>query len=1308
MRRFPGLVALVVLGLVPLAVGAAAPVVITQNLRVEKTTGLESFGSGARFAGTFAQRTEEPVVMEAELATSLALRDGHTPVADAQASGGGYIDYVASGTWELAVKTPGQYQAWERASFPWAGGWNHSENMDGKQAQGVADGGKPGDGWKWVKAGTYDLSAGPHSFQLSYEGGARLDVIVLSRSEQPPDLATLVSSYAGPVSGEVWTSAVKPFDVAQWKAVRLDLVGPAAAVSSEYSIDGGKSWTAFDPAAGLGQIKPAGGGADTLQFHLKLAGVPGQTPPFFVGGAVDYVAGPHNVRYLENARVRIGIDPYGVASLYDKRAGRFLAQAPAAHDALIMLVTKAPGDAPTTTTDLYNANLDDFQVGGTADTPTLTMQYSLPNGIVLTSHVKLLPSGQSEWQLRIDNHSNLEVCEVRYPVVTGVTLGGDPADQWIFVPKGWGQVWKNPAADRLLTFWGPGMRWMQVWNDNSGLYLGIEDPKFEYWAFVYGGDRSGGITMSAHQRILARPSGSWQSGTYRYAVTAGDWHEGGDIYRAYVATALKPCVRAPHVTWLLDAWETMASGLAPSTGWDMVLVPAGAVPGADQYYMGANRQMLAGMDDGYSDGGYSYPCPGWGSTRELAQKLAIHKALGGTWTPYLNTLIAQASLGHFPRINSFPKVRLPQDAFYPPDDSWYARAAVHAYDGHFGRGETNRFGKYPMEMASAEWRSWLHDWTLLYLKYGADGMYYDQLNLVGDNGRLYPGFDTYGAWVPGMLAFLSQTKRDAAARDPYWATAGEVCNDVYSQYNDLNMSSSVWNRDDIWYYCNPHALLLEGSWNGGFRPEMGGWERERFVWQTGARFEQMQGPPEKGDQWCLDLLDLRRATKSLLYDADFRDTVGLTITGADGRPLGPEPFVWRERFANGSFRGQSGRWFLFKKPGQRGQPAQSGAVLNFINTPTVAGATVSFSTKETGPITSAVAWTMDRKCFVVAGHQEGDTYRFPLPEAECSSVVLAAGPLRPVVTWDLTGPATFGSRRELTMQVTNCNAAPRSGTATLRLPAGWPAAGPVKFGPLAPGAGAEVQVPLTVPADAPTGRADVWCDVSWGGLTFSTYSFITVNDPVLVDFRGNPGSYHVWLKNLSTRAVNGTVVVSAPAPLRVSCAGNFSIPAESEAQIPVSVEGREGLQEISQMLARVTIEGQTTEVVRGVMPLVANGTFEIDGAGDLKPDWWTCWKGGTNRFGYDRMQLSPEAHSGKYSLQLDPPQEARNSSAPSRRMGGSRPRPNAASRSGSRPKAARTSTCGLTGTCWALTRLVPSGSSSPLSAPPAPRLMAPR
>ena len=43
-------------------------------------------------------------------------------------------------------------------------------------------------------------------------------------------------------------------------------------------------------------------------------------------------------------------------------------------------------------------------------------------------------------------------------------------------------------------------------------------------------------------------------------------------------------------------------------------------------------------------------------------------------------------------------------------------------------------------MGAREWRDWLADWTRRYVEWGADGMYYDQFNMIYRNGRLYPDF----------------------------------------------------------------------------------------------------------------------------------------------------------------------------------------------------------------------------------------------------------------------------------------------------------------------------------------------------------------------------------------------------------------------------------------------------------------------------------------------------------------------------------------------------------------------------------------
>lgn len=1024
--------ALAGVGLTRVPKGAAAGVLIKQELRVERAQGLNAEGKTACFRGVFTQHGDAPILLEGELATSLSLQEGHSPGLDPAASGGAYIHYVESAVWQFTVATPGTYSVWERAYFPWKGGWNHNEGLDGKEST-VTDGTRtPEEGWQWVKTGAYPLNVGQHTLSLSYHGGARLDAIVLSRSETMPDLTVLENAYAGPTRGEIWTTPVKPFDVAQWRSVGFTFGGKPGAVTCEYSTNG-TAWTPFDPAQDLSAIATVGRGCDSLQFHLVVQGT---SPVLFAGGTLSYLAGPRNVKVVENDRLRLEMDPYGVKTIFDKKAGKAVSCAASLHDALAMVVTKKPGASPTASADLYNSVLEKVETGGTAGTPVLTMRHLLANGMSLITTVTLRPDGQTEWQLTIENPTDLEVAEIRFPVLSGVSLGGNAADDWMFVAKSWGQVWQNPAAQRLSTEWGPSMRWMALWDGSQGLYYGIEDSKLDDYAFVFGGDSSGGTTLAATQRILCKPRSTWTSGIYRIAATGPDWHEGADIYRAYTAKTLKRPTPPAWLKWSIDGWIHQHSELAPQWGWDMIS-PDQASP-----LMAANRQMTDGADSGYC-GLYPYPSMAWGSIQEFVQKLAVRRALGGIYMPYHNFHLWSPGYGHYPRIGSFPKSRLPKGVPVP-DDAWYAKVATYGYDGTYPRTERDGFQQLGMAMGSQEWRNWLAYWTDAYLGWGADGMYYDQFNTIYPNGALYADFpDTYGSWTRATLDTISRLQTASRSKNPYYASSGEFCNDIYGQVLDLHMTSAVFNRLDFYRYCNPDHLLIDGAWNGGLTGEFGGDERCRFIWQVGARFESL--PPD------VRLTALRRAVKSLLYDAQFMDTVGLTLS-AGGKGLGPD-YTFARGCQNAPFRGTIGRWFRYTKDGQ------SGAVVNVINVPVRTDAMVTLDVKEMGPIAAAYAWTLEGQLLPVRGTQQGDTYTFPVPASECSSVVLAKR-LAPVVRWEIEPAMTPGTPRPLTLCLVNINAAPLSGVATLRLPKGWKAPAAVSFGPIASGSTLTFALPV--------------------------------------------------------------------------------------------------------------------------------------------------------------------------------------------------------------------------------------------------------
>ena len=964
------------------------------------------------------------------------------------------------------------------------------------------------------------------------------------------------------------------------------------------------------------------------------------SPAFAIAGAFLTKAKtihvrPPVIKVVENNTMRLELDTFGVARIFDKKANKPVLEATALHESLARLTVKHPGASPVAFHDLYNAELEGIETSGSPDEPILVMRHRLACGIKLATTIKLLAEGQSEWRLAIDNPTELEVCEIRFPLISGIKLGGDADDDRQVLAKVWGQTWKPITTQRPVTRWGTSMRWTTIWDADQGLYVGIEDERLDDWGFVVGGDGEGGAVVAPCQRILAKPNATWESACYRIALTPGDWHAAADIYRAYVEKALKPTDVHPYVKWLVDSWVTMASDGMELRGWHAI---------NEQYnnfgspMMAGNRQMLDGADAEYC-GVFPYPSPAWGSIREFQEKIALRRALGGVYTPYLNAHLFAGGYCHYKRVGSFSKLRLPGEIPIP-DDEWYSKAMTYGYESekHNPGKDTSPFAQQGMAMGSREWRDWLQYWTRRYIEWGADGMYYDQFNIIYPNGKLYPDFpDTYGCWTRAALDTITKMKAESRKVNPYYVSSGESCNDVFGQVVDVQMASGVFNRINFFTYCNPSQIVIDGYWNGGLA---GGGERNRSIWQVGARFDDgshgnLRGlKGEDAVAWFGKVIALRKAVKSLLYDARFMDTVGLTIRGPDGKGIASREYA----SLNTPSSGVIGRWFLFKQDGQ------AGAVVNLINaidsedgesTAALKGAMLSLHTRSFGPVKQATAWPLDGKPFMINGKQEGDVYTFTIPETELSSVVLSSN-LRPVVEWLLDPVAAAGDNKVVSLKITNVNAVPLSGTAALRLPEGWNKIEPEAFGPVAAGSTVEIAMPFAIPDRGNVrGRFDVWCDVKSDAGLFSAYNLLVVNDAVLADFRGMPGDYRVWLRNLTGKEYAGTLKVNAPSPLSASAPDAFKLPPLAEINVPVTVGGQERLHEISEMTANVKVAGLNLARVHSAIPAIPNGDFETDSAGDMKPDWWMCRTKDITP-AYDKICLSTNAHSGKYALLLDP------------------------------------------------------------------------
>lgn len=1195
-------------------------------------------GRRVRFPGKYVQEAGKPIVIEAECATSLQTDDRGELGIDASASGGAFVHFLTGAEYQFTVKTPGKYQAWERARFPFSGSWNHTE-MIGSQSAVVYDSQNgPAKVWTWVKAGAYDLKAGEQRLQFSYMGGAQLDQIVFLPAEaHAPTEPLSASPNVGPTDGWAESGDLRPLDVKKWLDLKAELpeVGPMDAVSVLYSTDAGKTYQPLPADRSLASIVVTGAGKDRLRFRATLRKAPDASPPFIQLAKASYAPGPNNQVVLANDVASLTFNSGGLVAMKHLRTGhtftRYGVQAP-----LFVLGVKKPGEAPLQEITSAAGSLEGYEL---KEVPTqqsskseikkqkskivnrLDLNYRMANGMTVAAHISLDSSGVTRWTMDVANPTDLEVAMLEYPILPGVRLGDDPSDDTLFYPRCWGQVWPNPVTKNLGGYtWGPHMRWMDLWDKADGLYVGVHDDQLNDTGFGPAPDSATSLKIPIRQLILVKPHGNWKSGERVVAFHGGDWHEGADIYKAYIAKALKKPDSAEWARWI-DTWGTQSSNEMPFKGWGILPEDGDRLSAEGLELMAANRQMMDGMDSGYC-GLYLYPAIGWGTTREFSQQLAALRRRGLHYTPYMNWHLWSPGYGHHPRCGITPWKAMPPDA-PRRDDAWWEKVAARGFDGSFPKTVEDRYAQMDCDIGAPEWRERLASWTRRYLEWNADGMYYDQFNMNYFSGRLPKDYDTYGFWTRGTLDTLRKIKDEARKTNTYYVSSGEAYMDSLGQAVDLHMTSGVVNRLEFYAYCNPQQMFIDGGWNGGLSESFGGHERERFIWQVGGRFEGLIGP----EPWRSQVLALRRRVKSLLYRAEFRDTVGLTIRNANGEVVAPDPPKDQPYGSeNAPYRGMIGRWFIFRDSNQRA------AIINLINTPLDDTATLSISTKEFGSVRAAWAFTLEGKLERINGEQQGDTYRFSLPKTEMASVVLV-NRVAPVVQWTCDQTLTGGEVGSFKLALTNIDPEPAAATVTLRPSKGWPVSSQ-KVGPIPSGSAQEVALPVRVPQGTKLGRYDVRADIVTSGGAFTAYKMVAITEPVIAEFRGDPGTYRLLIKNLTGKPTKGTVTVSAPAPLRATIQASFDLPAMGEVQIPVTVEGQDQLSQISEMNAKITTPLAKWDLVRAVMPIVPNGDFEQDGAGDMRPDWWMGRKL-MDEWDPDRIRLEADVPSGKYCLRVD-------------------------------------------------------------------------
>ena len=321
-----------------------------------KLTNMTAESGWLRLAAEYVQNGRNAVWLEAEEPTALVFQEqafeneqGAFIGQQEGAGEGRYIAFVERAQYALRIATPGKYQVWYRAWFPWRGGWNHKERILGRidehfvvdcQARTAED----TNHWRWGKGPVYEFAKpGRYVWELAYLAGARLDRIVFT-----PDLKWTPKAgetgpraqVTAPKSGTALTAPVRPGNVAAWGALRMVSDLREGSLTVEFSTDEGRKWVALPDGGDLSAVPVKGDGTDEMRFRVTAAPSPSGRSPvaqslrltYRTGRAqevADYATLPDGLLFKDRAVPLVPADATGWA-LVDPGRSR-LAPGGAAH-----------------------------------------------------------------------------------------------------------------------------------------------------------------------------------------------------------------------------------------------------------------------------------------------------------------------------------------------------------------------------------------------------------------------------------------------------------------------------------------------------------------------------------------------------------------------------------------------------------------------------------------------------------------------------------------------------------------------------------------------------------------------------------------------------------------------------------------------------------------------------------------------------------------------------------------------------------------------------------------------------------------
>ena len=528
------------------------------------------------------------------------------------------------------------------------------------------------------------------------------------------------------------------------------------------------------------------------------------------------------------------------------------------------------------------------------------------------------PGGASSWRIGVENNSeDLTVVEVVFPLVRGIRLGRDHADNVLVFPHHAGERIVDPAhtiaSDRYRQFWRAGtvrgpdgiysreinycglasMTWMDLYGrapDGGffGLYMASHDP-----SFVLTGVRSesGGpdipwCGLGFRKHVPVSPGERWESAPFIIAVHDGDWHWGALQYRGWILNHIS----LPEVPSDL----AMESAIGPRYDFKQNQTVCHRYAEIPEMYEQARAEGITHFFvSGWNRKGFDTDYPEFvpdmelGSSWDLARVCEYVRGHGGFSTFYINVRLFDLESDFFPALGR--------------------RWAIRNHDGAMFH-ET--YG--PRTFAAIcpdcdEWRKWVADTAGWMVKaFGARGIYLDQLGSAGPFPCYEPGHAHsershvhHGQYNHGYLKMIREARHRIRALDPSSFLMIENCGDIYSQYLYANLT---WNGAlydeffNMYKYTFPEFIQVNmvNPRRISDRAERAAWFYKDIAraFVLGSVFW-----AELGDRFCeedahllayfRDSLRLRKQAAPYIARGIYQDDMGIAFAAGDGSPSAP-------------------------------------------------------------------------------------------------------------------------------------------------------------------------------------------------------------------------------------------------------------------------------------------------------------------------------------------------------------------------------------------------------------------------------------